>query len=165
MTWPGTGFLFDRAQRQGISYFNYGEAVAGTVPPNVLKILGVTDKDSGPAQDKLETEKFAHSNLGYPFGCYPNDLSIGTDSIAQSLAHQRRETFDSSVPPGAAANSESRFSCFKQTFDQQVASGTVPAFNYMILPSDHTNGVTPGERSPRSMVAENDYGVWHRSST
>ena len=159
ITWPGTGFLFDRAQRQGISYFNYGEAVAGTVPPNVLKIVGVTDKDSGPAQDKLETEKFAHSNLGYPFGCYPNDLSIGTDSIAQSLAHQRRETFDSSVPPGAAANSESRFSCFKQTFDQQVASGTVPAFNYMILPSDHTNGVTPGERSPRAMVAENDYGV------
>src|SRR4029079_9430702 len=28
-TWPGTGFLFDQAERQGISYFNYGEAVAG----------------------------------------------------------------------------------------------------------------------------------------
>jgi len=159
VSWPGTGFLFDRAQRQGISYFNYGEAVAGTVPPNVLKIVGVTDKDAGPAQDKLAAEKFAHSNLGYPFGCYPNDLSIGTDSIAQSLAHQRRETFDSSVPPGAAANSESRFSCFKQAFEQQVASGTVPAFNYMILPSDHTNGLAPGERSPRSMVAENDYAL------
>ena len=159
ISWPGTGFLFDRAQRQGISYFNYGEAVAGTVPPNVLKVVGVTDKDIGPAQAKLETEKFAHSNLGYPFGCYPNDLSIGTDSIAASLAHKTVETFDSSIPAGASPSSESRYSCFKQAFDQQVASGTVPAFNYLVLLSDHTTGVTPGTRTPRSMVAENDYGL------
>jgi Phosphoesterase family len=159
ITWPGTGFLFDRAQAQGISYFNYGEVVAGTVPPSILKVVGVTDKDIGPAQAKLETEKFAHSNLGYPFGCYPNDLSIGTDAIAASLAHTHRETFDSSVPPGAAPSSESRFSCFQKAFDAQVASGTVPAFNYLILPSDHTNGVSPGARTPRAMVAENDYGL------
>ncbi len=159
ISWPGTGFLFDRAQRQGISYFNYGEVIAGTVPPNVLKVLGVTDKDIGPAQAKLENQKFAHSNLGYPFGCYPNDISIGTDSIAATLAHTQRETFDSSIPPGASPSSESRFSCFEQAFDQQVAAGTVPAFNYLVLPSDHTNGVQPGARTPRSMVAENDYGL------
>ncbi len=159
ISWPGTGFLFDRAQRQGISYFNYGEAIAGTVPPNVLKVVGVTDKDIGPAQAKLETEKFARSNLGYPFGCYANDLSIGTDPIAAALAHTNTETFDSSIPPGASPSSESRFSCFEKAFDQQVASGTVPAFNYLVLPSDHTTGVQPGTRTPRSMVAENDYGL------
>ena len=159
ITWPGTGFLFDRAQRQGISYFNYGEAVAGTVPPRILKLVGVTDRDTGPAQAQLETLKFAHSNLGYPFGCYPNDLSIGTDSIAAALAHTNTETFDSSVPPGASPSSESRFSCFEKAFNQQVASGTVPAFNYLVLPSDHTTGVQPGTRTPRSMVAENDYGL------
>jgi DNA-binding beta-propeller fold protein YncE len=159
ISWPGTGFLFDRAQRQGISYFNYGEAVAGTVPGNVLKILGVVDKDATPAQNKLETAKFNHSNLGYPFGCYPNDLSIGTDSIVQALQHKRVETFDSSLPSGAASDAESRFDCFKQTFAKQLASNSVPAFNYMILPSDHTNGVTPGDRTPRAMVAENDYAL------
>jgi hypothetical protein len=159
ITWPGTGFLFDRTQRQGISYMNYGEVVAGTVPPNVLKAVGVTDKNIGPAQARLETAKFAHSNLGYPFGCYPNDLSIGTDSIAAALAHTHTETFDSSIPPGASPSSESRFSCFQKTFDQQVASGTVPAFNYLVLPSDHTTGVQPGTRTPRAMVAENDYGL------
>ena len=159
ISWPGTGFLFDRAQRQGISYFNYGEAVAGTVPPNILKVVGVTDKDIGPAQATLETEKFAHSNLGYPFGCYPNDLSIGTDSIAEALAGTQLETFDSSIPPGASPSSESRFSCFEKAFDQQVASSAVPAFNYLILPSDHTTGVQPGTRTPRAMVAENDHGL------
>jgi len=151
--------LFDRAQRQGISYFNYGEAIAGTVPPSVLKVLGVTDKDIGPAQAKLENQKFAHSNLGFPFECYPNDTSIGTDSIAAALTHAQRETFDSSVPAGAAPSSESRFSCFQTAFDQRVAASTVPAFNYLVLPSDHTTGVTPGTRTPRSMVAENDYGL------
>jgi hypothetical protein len=159
ISWPGSGFLFDQAQRQGISYFNYGEVVAGTVPPNVLKIVGVTDKDIAPGQAKLETQKFAHSNLGFPFGCYPNDLSIGTDSIAASLTGAHVETFDSSVPAGAAANSESRFDCFKGAFNKQVASGTVPAFNYLVMLSDHTNGVSPGARTPRSMVAENDYGL------
>jgi hypothetical protein len=29
--WPASGFLFDQADRQGISYFNYGESIAGTV--------------------------------------------------------------------------------------------------------------------------------------
>jgi hypothetical protein len=159
ITWPGTGFLFDRAQRQGISYANYGEVVAGTIPPTVLKLVGVTDKNIRPAQAKLEQEKYAHSKVGYPFDCYPNDLSIGTDSIAASLAGKHVETFDSSVPTGAAAGSESRFDCFKENFDKQVASGTVPAFNYLVLLSDHTNGVSPGARTPRAMVAENDYAL------
>ncbi len=159
ITWPGTGFLFDRAQRQGISYANYGEVVAGTIPPNILKIVGVTDKNIGSAQATLEQQKFAHSDVGFPFGCYPNDLSIGTDSIQASLAHKHVETFDSALPSGAAAGSESRFDCFKQKFDTQVASGTVPAFNYLVLLSDHTNGVSPGNRTPRAMVAENDYAL------
>jgi DNA-binding beta-propeller fold protein YncE len=159
ISWPGTGFLFDRAQRQGIAYRNYGEVVAGTVPPNILKIVGATDKDVGSSQAALETKKFAHSDVGFPFGCYPNDLSIGTDAIAQALTHQQRETYDSSVPAGAPANSESRFDCFKTTLEAELRTGTVPAFNYLILPSDHTNGLSPGHRSPRSMVAENDYAL------
>ena len=34
-----------------------------------------------------------------------------------------------------------------------------PSFTYMVLSNDHTDGVNPGSRSPRSMVAENDYGL------
>ena len=32
VTWPSQLFLFDQAEAQGISWFNYGEAIAGTVP-------------------------------------------------------------------------------------------------------------------------------------
>ena len=32
VTFPGNGFLFDQAERQHISYYNYGEAIAGDEP-------------------------------------------------------------------------------------------------------------------------------------
>jgi DNA-binding beta-propeller fold protein YncE len=149
ITWPGTGFLFDRAQKQGISYFNFGEAIAGTVPFTFL------DKDNTPAQAALVNQKFAHSDLGAgsPASCYPNDASIGTDAI------NGRETYDSSLPKGAPVGSESRYNCFKQRFTQWTATDSVPKFVYMVLPSDHTNGLNPGSRTPKSMVAENDYGL------
>ncbi len=151
ITWPGRGFLFDRAIQQHISYYNFGEAIAGTVPFTSI------DKDNTPSQTALVTAKFAHSDLGVPAfapgACYPNDSSIATDSISG------HETYDSSVPAGAMPLSESRFDCFKTRFQTWLATGSVPAFTYMVLPSDHTVGLSPGGRSPRSMVAENDYGL------
>src|SRR3954464_9297975 len=97
VTWPANGFLFDQAERQGISYFNYGEAVAGVVP--------LTDKDRTDAETREVTKKFGKSDLG-PNGCYPNDSSIGTDSVT------RQPVFDSLAPLGAPPTSESRARCF-----------------------------------------------------
>jgi hypothetical protein len=153
ITWPANGFLFDQAQREGISYHNFGEAIAGTVP------LTAADKDAKPADTAKVLQKFLNSDIGFPQGCYPNDASIGTDAIT-AAAKVTRETFDSSLPAGAnPVLSESRFACFQGVFRQQLASGSVPAFTYMVLPSDHTTGTSPGTRTPRAMVAENDYGL------
>jgi hypothetical protein len=69
------------------------------------------------------------------------------------------EVYDSSLPAGAPPGSLSRFDCFKRRFDQQVQSGSVPAFNYFTLANDHTAGTKPGRRSPNAMVAENDYAL------
>jgi hypothetical protein len=109
--------------------------------------------------------KFVHSDIGItgsipvPLECYPNDSSIGTDSVTG------REAFDSSLPGGAPLLAQSRYSCFKQHFDLQLNTNTVPAFNYLSLPSDHTNGTSPKLRTPRSMIAENDYGLAQVVST
>ena len=49
VTFPGNGFLFNQAERQHISYFNYGEAIAGDEPD-------VRDRDRTPevlAEEKL----------------------------------------------------------------------------------------------------------------
>ena len=144
VTWPSQRFLFDRAEKDGVSYFNYGEAIAGTVPLN--------DKDRNAEETQEVARKTAKSDLGPPEGCYPNDASAGgTDAITQA------EVFDSSLPAGAVG--ESRFECFRARLVGQMATGSVPAFNYLSLANDHTSGTSPGKRTPYAMVAENDYAL------
>jgi DNA-binding beta-propeller fold protein YncE/phospholipase C len=155
VTWPAKRFLFDAAQAQGISYFNYGEAIAGDVP--------FPDKDRTPAETQQTSAKFSHSDLGEAgltllgvtaptTNCYPNDTSIGKDAITG------QEVYDSTAPvsqPGALSRSD----CFKQKFNAQVATGTVPTFNYLVLTNDHTNGLAAGRRTPQAMIADNDYAL------
>jgi hypothetical protein len=158
VSWPGQGYLFDQAERQGISYFNYGEAVAGVLPLN--------DKDRNAEETQLVAKKLAKSDVGRPLGCYPNDASIGQEVIspgtagAPAFASTGSEVWDSTPPASAMADAaSSRFLCFQTKLQQQLAQGSVPAFNYMVLSNDHTEGTTPGRRTPRAMVAENDYAI------
>jgi Phosphoesterase family len=158
VTWPGEGFLFDQAEKQGISYYNYGEAVAGVLPLN--------DKDRNADETQLVSKKLSHSDLGRPDGCYPNDASVGQEVLSPGTAgapgftSTGSEVWDSTPPAGESVDvASSRFLCFQMHLQQQLASSSVPAFNYMVLSDDHTEGTTPGRRTPRAMVAENDYGL------
>ncbi len=148
VTWPSQRFLFDQAEKQGISYFNYGEAVAGTVPL-------FPDKDRRPEDQEAIDRKFGKSDLGPPLpnSCWSNDASVGTNVITQ------QEIFDSSKPLTASPTAESRTDCFRQKFAVQVQTGQVPQFNYMTLTNDHTNGTRAGARTPRAMVADNDLAL------
>jgi DNA-binding beta-propeller fold protein YncE len=151
VTWPSQRFLFDQAERQGISYFNYGEAIAGVVP--------LTDKDRNAQETNEVAAKLKNSDLGPPEGCFPNDASSGgVDSVLQG-DRTGIEIFDSSRPPGASPTAESRFDCFRSRFLSQVVTSTVPKFNYITLANDHTSGTTPGRRTPDAMIAENDYAL------
>jgi len=155
VTWPAAGFLFDQAQKQGISWFNYGEAIAGTVPLN--------DLDRTPAENAQVDAKFAKSDLGplapgpqpdAPAPCFTNDAGTGVNVV------NGQEVYDSSLPAAAnPLNTESRFQCFEQRFNQQLASDSVPAFNYLTYANDHTEGTTPGRRTPDAMVASNDLAL------
>ena len=127
ITWPGTGFLFDRAQHQGISYANYGEVVAGTIPPNVLKIVGVTDKDAGPVTGDARDSRSSPT----PTSAIRSTATRMTSRSVPTRSPPRSPTSTSrrSTPrfrPAPPPSSESRFSCFKQYFDAQVASGHGP---------------------------------------
>jgi DNA-binding beta-propeller fold protein YncE len=155
VTWPAAGFLFDQAEKQGISWFNYGEAVAGTVPLN--------DLDRTPQENAQVVTKFGKSDLGpltpgpqppAPAPCFTNDAGTGVNVL------NGQEVYDSSRPANAnPANTESRFQCFQQRFESQLASDSVPAFNYITYANDHTEGTTPGRRTPDAMVAANDLAV------
>lgn len=146
VSWPGNGYLFDHAQSQGISYFNYGEAFVGG-------FASVPDVDRTPKQTAEIARVGAHSDFGPPFaGCFPSDATIGT-------ALDGGEIFDSSLPIGAPTGSYSHVDCFRKRFAQQLDAGKVPALNYIALTSDHTRGTEPGFPVPRAMVADSDLAV------
>ena len=173
VTWPAAGFLFDQAEKQGISWFNFGEAIAGTVP--------LRDDDRTPEETEKVVAKFRKSDLGTTpgflrpllvvdagAGCFPNDASSGgIDEVLSAGPAPDVEVYDSPLPqPGdgktqaaAPATAESRFDCFKQKFEQQLANDAVPQFTYLTYANDHTAGTTPGRRTPNAMIAENDWAL------
>ena len=144
IAWPANGFLFDQATRDKISYYDYGEAVAGNIP--------LTDKDRTSQQTSEVAGKFANSDIqpGVGANCYPNDGSIGVDAV------NKQTVFDTMPPLGAPPTSESRFRCFQTHFAQQLATGSVPTFNYLVLSNDHTRVLSAGAYTPRAMIADND---------
>jgi hypothetical protein len=152
VTFPGNGFLFNQAERQHISYYNYGEAIAGDEPT-------LQDRNRSPALKEEEEAVAANSDLGPTFGgTYPNDLSIGSIGTAPDDG----EIFNSSLStlPGAApAGSYSCIDSFRARFESQVATGTVPTFNYLTMTGDHTRGTQTGYPTPNAMVADCDLAL------
>ena len=150
VTWPSRRFLFDQAEAQGISWFNFGEAIAGVVP--------LPDRSADAKDQEAIQAKLAKSDLGQN-GCFPNDASSGGYDVVAAAAGARIEVYDSSLPQGAPPNSQSRFECFQARFNQWVATNSVPQFVYATFANDHTAGTKPGERTPQAMVAENDLAL------
>ena len=156
---PTEGTIFDRAIAQGISFYNYGEANAG-----LAYIL--PDKDRTPAETAQEVAVASGSDVelfgggpAYPGGpslpaCYDSE-----DAMFNPFGQPTVENFDSSIPSGAPSNSHSRYDCFLQRFNAQLANNSVPAINYMVLPLDHTEGLAPGDRTPDADVADNDWAL------
>jgi hypothetical protein len=151
VSFPPNDFVFDQAARQGVSFRDYGEAAAGNSGP------GANDGRSTYAQVQSNTDQ-----------SYPNNVLIGCLAAQDlpgptpSAANQATCGHDSGVSvPGTTgfASATSRIDVFNNEFQQQLATNSVPAFNYMILPNDHTNGTTPGGYTPRALVADNDLAL------
>lgn len=52
-----------------------------------------------------------------------------------------------------------RASIFLAELKQWEAAGKMPNLTFIQLPSDHTNGASPGTNTPQAMVADNDYAM------
>ena len=48
---------------------------------------------------------------------------------------------------------------WRREFDGFLANGTVPQFEFIWLPNDHTHGTSPGELTPAAYIAQNDYAL------
>jgi DNA-binding beta-propeller fold protein YncE len=143
---PPNGFVFDQAVRQNVGFHIYGELGAGNQP---------FANDGRPTypQVQLNTDPTYPTQLQGTCGpAYPvpdgTPLSVRCTTDAGAVG----------ATAGAPA-AQSRVRTFASTFQTQLATGTVPAFNYLILFNDHTNGTTPGVYTPRADIADNDLAL------
>jgi YVTN family beta-propeller protein len=139
VSFPPDFFIFDQAVKQHVSFMDYGEAVGAT--------------PLGKAPNRPDYAKL-QANVDFSF---PNNLFIGCLQAGVRASC----TQDSGVYKGTGTlfAGQSRFNEWYPKFQQQVSTGTVPTFNYMILPNDHTNGTTTGDFTPQAMIAENDLAL------
>ena len=149
---PPNAFIFDQAVRQGLSFRIYGELGAGNQPfaddgrPTFDSVLANTD----PAYPS-QVQGSCRPAGGAISGPLPNSVRCAADA-GNVITPGGQPTVG---PPDA----QSRIGTFQAQFQAQVASGTVPRFNYFILFNDHTDGSTPGTYTPKAMVADNDLAL------
>ncbi|MDB5289226.1 MAG: Phosphoesterase family [Phycisphaerales bacterium] len=155
---PG-GHLWDMAKKAGLSYRNYGFFSSGgiktagkiVIPDNYPTAVGL--QPGGHDLAGVTDLDFRRFDLDYP------------DSEARQML--AKQTGDNAyyTPKRAYGThaAPSRFSEWRMEFEQMLAKdasgGAVPAFMTVRLPCDHTSGLSLFKHSPRSMVADNDYGV------
>ena len=149
---PPKGYIFERLLDAGVSFYNFGEALAGLNPV-------LPDKDRTTEETQTATQVLQRSDIqifGSPPGpCYDSDVAIFSSPLGQGAF----DVYDSSPPPGAKPGSHSRFDCFNTRFQMQLATNAVPTFTYIVLPLDHTEGVSPGKRTPDADIANNDWAL------
>jgi DNA-binding beta-propeller fold protein YncE len=160
---PPKGFFFDSAVRQGVSFFNYGEAAAGLATPD-------TQANAQEESVRGQVQKNSEFILQYP-----SSGAIDRDPITQ------RETLDHDpcpqVPvPGTPCGQPdptkrvSRMQYFSKRFQQQLATcqgaaaanpGTcqVPRYNELLFPNNHTAGTGAGTRTPDALVRDTDQAI------
>jgi YVTN family beta-propeller protein len=146
---PPKGYIFQRALHENVSFYNYGEALAGLSP--------LPDKDRTPEEtaENAQILSLTNSDVQANGGCYDSDVAIFSSPLGQGPF----DVYDSSLPPGAPPTDHSRFECFKTRFQAQLLTNTVPSFSYIVLPLDHTQGVLPGARTPDADIADNDWAT------
>ncbi|MES2123728.1 MAG: alkaline phosphatase family protein [Gemmatimonadota bacterium] len=116
---PANGYLWDLAQRKGITFRNYGEFVIGE---------GMDASDLPAGYTGLKPFLRSHTNERFP----AYDLNI-TD--------------------------QHRADIWLEEFAEHVRTNSMPQFEIVRLPNDHTQGLSANRPTPRAMVADNDLAL------
>ena len=137
-SFPPRDFIFDQAARQRVPFINDGENSAGVRP----------ESDDGRPTYPAVT---AGTDTSWPgrFSCDFTPCQVPTSW----------NTDHGTIGAGGTDTTGSRFDYFQAQLNKEIAAGSVPAFNYLTLPNDHTNGTKPGFPTPKATIADNDYGL------
>jgi DNA-binding beta-propeller fold protein YncE len=155
---PG-GHLWDLARKHGLTYRNYGFFMSNgvkkdgkiVIPDNYPASTGL--QPGGRDLDGVTNVDFRRFDTEYP------DSEAGRtyfDRTKDAKFHWKKTRFGHYDAP-------SRFSEWHREFQMMLAkdpSGdSVPNLMTIRFCTDHTAGANPGFKSPKAMVADNDYAV------
>ena len=137
-SFPPRDFIFDQAARQHVPFINDGENSAGVRPES---------NDGRPTYPAVT----AGTDTTWPgrFSCDFTPCKVPTSW----------NTDYGTIGAAGTDTSGSRFDHFQAQLNKEISAGAVPAFNYLTLPNDHTNGTKPGFPTPKATIADNDYGL------
>jgi YVTN family beta-propeller protein len=136
MAFASTGFIWDGVLRKGLSFRNYGEfAISPTET-----FLGITGK-------------YRMDLLKDPQKPAPEIKARVSVHTLEPYTNPDFAPFDMSVPDAQRAE------VFLRDFREFERRGEMPAFTLMLLPNDHSAGMTPDYPTPRAMIADNDVAL------
>jgi DNA-binding beta-propeller fold protein YncE len=157
---PG-GHLWDLARKHNLSYRNYGMFVSNgvkskdgkqtIVPDNYPASTGV--QPAGRDLSGITNVDFRRFDTEYP----------DSDAARMYFEKTQDKKFLWKKTKFGMYDAPSRFSAWKREFDQMLAKdptgNAVPNLMTVRFCTDHTAGANPGFKSPKAMVADNDYAV------
>ncbi len=166
---PETLYLWDAAQRAGLSYRNYGEFV-GTVSENDLRELNTRRRkmypDLSPTLAAFATKKSLEGHYSETFRNYdlttPDSMTPESYRAAQASGGKTDGVIsnDNKEFPG-----NSRFGEWRREFRGYVDDlekrkiDRMPNLSIVRFSNDHTAGMSRWAPMPQFFVAENDYAV------
>jgi YVTN family beta-propeller protein len=155
---PG-GHIWDVVRAAGITYRNYGfflstgitDGHGNTImPDNYPAVLG--NQPPGHSLQGVSDWDFRRFDTDYADS---DATAIYTSRGAQNCTYQE--------PTYGKYNATSRAAEWIREFNlmlaQDPSGNSVPAFETIRMPHDHTQGPTSGDFAPIAEVADNDYGV------
>jgi YVTN family beta-propeller protein len=152
-SWTTGAYANDYIQRNWpLDYNGYGRPYDfGGFGNDETAGLPGEDPGRGFLWDELARQHVDYRNFGF-FMDNPVDLQ---DSIPGLLAHT------DPVYPGwdLSTKDQTRVDRWLDVFSGYLQRGSMPAMQFVYLPSDHTYGTTPSARKPSAYVADNDLAL------
>jgi len=167
---PETLYLWDAAQRAGLTYRNYGEFIATVSAADVEEVNTRQSKsypDLSPTKTAFATKKSLEGNFSPTHRNY-DMLTPDAMTPDSYLAAKANKGIDAAIKNDHADQrfrGTSRFGEWQKEFRGYVANlqagkgDRLPNLSIVRLSNDHTAGLNEKMPTPQFFVAENDYAL------
>ncbi|MGH9945732.1 MAG: bifunctional YncE family protein/alkaline phosphatase family protein, partial [Pyrinomonadaceae bacterium] len=168
---PETLYLWDAAQRSGLTHRNYGEFV-GTISAEDVKEVNTRKPksypDISPTLAAFGTKRSLEGNISTTHRNFDQNTPDSFTTESYRAARESSTTIDPAVSDSNTDQrfrGNSRYGTWAADFKQFVAdldagkSDRMPNLSVVRMSNDHTAGLHRGTPTPQFYVAENDYAI------